>query len=110
MWIKDAKAKHGGDLVKTGRYNLEVVINAFHPDEKLSLYLYKGKREMSLKDASGYVCLNYKNRTQASKKLVFKTDRMVLDSLDVSQPVNLEFKITINNSLISAIYYYQGLK
>lgn len=110
MWIKDAQAKHGGELVNAGKYKLEVVCTPFHTGEKISVYLLRGKKVIGLNQASGEVFLKYKNGSQERRRLEVLNERMVLDSLDVSQPVNIEFKISVNNKLVTAIYYYQGLK
>lgn len=110
MWIKDAQAQHGGELVNAGKYKLEVVITPLHTGEKMSVYVLKGKKVISLKQASGEVLLKYKKSGQERKSLEAMDDRMVLDSFDISQPMNIEFKISINKKLVTAIYYYQGLK
>lgn len=110
FWIKDAKPQHGGELVNAGKYKLEIVSSLFQINEKISVYVFKGKKEIDIRDAKASALLKYKDGRVEHKNMQIRNGKLVLDTLQLSPSVNIEFKIYLNDKVISGIYYYPGVK
>lgn len=110
FWIKEVKPQHGGELVNAGKYKLEVVSSLFQINEKISVYVLRGKKEIDIRNAIASASLKYRDGRVEHKSMKIRNDKLVIDTLQLTTSVNIEFKIHLKDKVISGIYYYQGLK
>lgn len=103
--------QHGGQIVEAGKYKLEIVTNPLQKEDKLLVYvLKKNYKEITLKQGSAKINLKYKDGKTDSLTMQINNDRFITSDIDLTLPVNIFFEIQIGTRIITASYYYEGLK
>ena len=103
--------QHGGQIVETGKYKLEIVANPLQKEDKLLVYvLKKSYKELEVKEGDAKVSLKYKDGKTDTLTMQIHNGKFVTNDIDLTQPVNLVFEIRLGSKTITGTHFYEGLK
>jgi len=103
--------QHGGEIVAAGKYKLEIVNNPLQKEEKLLVYvLKKNDKEITLKEASAKIVVKYNNDKTDTLVMQMHNGHFITADIDFTLPVRIFFEIQIGHKIVTASYYYEGLK
>lgn len=104
---KEAEPPHGGEIKEAGKYNIEVVYDAFSTEEKLNVWLLKGNyKPANVAKATGKVVIKYPklDGKEESKDLVLVEDRFYCNVSEPSQSFTAFITITVKGKEYKMVY------
>ena len=107
---KQVSAPHGGQLVKVGKYTIEMKTDLFNPKDKLSFYVYKGRMKvMSVENISGKIEIMYPDHTVISDSLKNNKNKMLVGQLKTTESFGCIVTLKIKGKEVVASFKYKGI-
>lgn len=108
--LKVVQSPHGGEIVESGKFNIEIVLDPFGGEQKLCIWVLNQRNKIkTIANANAFVTLNYKNGTIIKKDMKLKEDMFFSDVDDLKNPFNAVIVILIKNRSYIATYFFKGL-
>ena len=104
---KSDEPPHGGEVKEAGKYNIEVVYDAFSTEEKLNVWLLKGNYKPAKTDkATGKVKIKYPklDNKEEDRDLILSEDRFYCDVSEPSQSFTAFITITLKGKEYKMVY------
>lgn len=108
--IKAESPPHGGVVTEAGKYNIEVLLDPFALDKKITVWLLSQRnKQKELKNMTATLILNYKNGKIIEKEMLVDNGTACSDIDDITNPFNAVIILKRKNNSYSATYFYKGL-
>ena len=101
---------HGGVMNNIGKYHIEMLVNMFLKEDKLTFYLYKGNFKPVLTEhITGTIIFQQKDGTSITDTLQAKGDYYFVAQLKSSDPFQCSVHLLIKEKVISTLFNHAGL-
>jgi hypothetical protein len=103
---------HGGEVKEAGKYNIEIVFDAFAADEKMTVWVLKSNyKPVKLENATGVAKIKYvrSGDKEETKELVWAEDKFICNIEDASQAFTAFITITIKGKEYRAVYNHKSM-
>lgn len=107
---KAVQSPHGGAIIESGKFNIEIVFDPFGGEKKLCVWVLNQRNKVkAITNGKAFVTLNYKNGAVVKKDMDCNEDMFFSDIDDLKNPFNAVIVVLLKNKSYAATYFFKGL-